>query len=154
MAATLLRMPVSATHSIVGATVGFALVAMGTRGINWGKLAMISEYSENLRLIHTWKKRTWKRWPWTVGFLVIFYCTFALEKFHFRVRFPSVCMNHYFFPVIFDIVKSFAICFTNTESMDRQAGWEWMRSFTYDFAVDMMLLDQHRYLIGRFIGGL
>lgn len=53
MAATLLRMPVSATHSIVGATVGFALVAMGTRGINWGKLAMISEYSENLRLIHT-----------------------------------------------------------------------------------------------------
>ena len=48
MAATLLRMPVSATHSIVGATVGFALVAMGTRGINWGKLAMISEYKEKL----------------------------------------------------------------------------------------------------------
>ncbi len=44
MAATLLRMPVSATHSIVGATVGFALVAMGTAGINWKKLFMISEY--------------------------------------------------------------------------------------------------------------
>ncbi len=53
MAATLLRMPVSATHSIVGATVGFALVALGTRGINWGKLAMISKYFWSLTSHHT-----------------------------------------------------------------------------------------------------
>ncbi len=43
MAATLLRLPVSATHSIVGATVGFALVAHGSKGINWKKLGMISK---------------------------------------------------------------------------------------------------------------
>lgn len=41
MAATMLRLPVSATHSIVGATVGFALVAHGVAGINWTKFGMI-----------------------------------------------------------------------------------------------------------------
>jgi sodium-dependent phosphate transporter len=41
LAATLLRLPVSATHSIVGATVGWALVVHGTKGIRWEKLAFI-----------------------------------------------------------------------------------------------------------------
>ena len=34
-------LPVSTTHSIVGAVVGFAIVAIGAAGINWGKIAQI-----------------------------------------------------------------------------------------------------------------
>ena len=39
--ATVIGMPVSTTHSIVGAVAGFGLVAAGVQAVNWGKMTQI-----------------------------------------------------------------------------------------------------------------
>lgn len=44
--ATVFKMPVSGTHSIVGATVGFALVAHGAGGVDWKQLGLISKQTD------------------------------------------------------------------------------------------------------------
>ena len=42
--ATAFKMPVSGSHSIIGAIVGFSLVAKGARGVSWFQLGMVGEY--------------------------------------------------------------------------------------------------------------
>lgn len=40
-AATFFGLPVSTTHSIVGAVVGFGMISLGAEGVEWGKVAQI-----------------------------------------------------------------------------------------------------------------
>lgn len=49
--ATALRLPVSGTHSVVGATIGFTLIAKGPEGVRWSTLGAIGNHHNYVKYI-------------------------------------------------------------------------------------------------------
>lgn len=51
LVASFLKLPISGTHCIVGATIGFSLVAKGQEGVKWSELIKIGMFNSKWLLI-------------------------------------------------------------------------------------------------------
>jgi len=110
--ATFLKLPVSGTHSIVGSTVGFSLVAKGVKGISWMKLGSIVG--------------SWFISPLAAGIAAgLFYV--GLRKLVFQKEDP-VSPTLVALPVLYGVtiaVNLFSVLFTKTELLgfDKLEAW-------------------------------
>lgn len=90
VSASFFKMPVSATQSIVGATVGYSLVLKGNKGINWLEMAKIGalvmhftrkQCTENALLVGSWVASPFLSGIFSVFFyLIIKFWVFKSER--------------------------------------------------------------------------
>lgn len=57
--ASFLKLPISGTHCIVGATIGFTLVAKGAQGVRWIELLRIGESASPCEMLLALIFETW-----------------------------------------------------------------------------------------------